>query len=153
MWVVFAARCLQHDIVALPPQQQCKQDVRNNKMLFLSMTCLMLRHQGHLNGATRRTRAHLFGNPFCLQTDLLRAFLHHPTPPLLRETTKKLGGKRTDGIKHVKFRVERVKLTVKNMLKLDFDLEDWQAHLIHKVLEGYDSICIAGNGLWEEHYI
>lgn len=42
--------------------------------------------------------------------------------------------------------VEHVKEAVKMNLKLDFDIEDWQAHVIYRLLQGYDGVCIAGTG-------
>ncbi|KLO12440.1 P-loop containing nucleoside triphosphate hydrolase protein [Schizopora paradoxa] len=71
-----------------------------------------------------------------------------PITPTTPRTHKQAGSgrKRTDGVIELSYGVDRVKSTVKRKLKLDFDIDDWQAHLIQKILERYDSICIAGTG-------
>ncbi|KLO05798.1 P-loop containing nucleoside triphosphate hydrolase protein [Schizopora paradoxa] len=51
---------------------------------------------------------------------------------------------RKDGLRHIRLTVDDVKKTVRRELNLNFDIEDWQAHTIHKVLSGFDSVCIAG---------
>ncbi|KAF8962190.1 P-loop containing nucleoside triphosphate hydrolase protein, partial [Flammula alnicola] len=35
---------------------------------------------------------------------------------------------------------------MKKLLKLSFEVDDWQAHMVHRVRKGYDSIFIAGTG-------
>ena len=69
-----------------------------------------------------------------------------PVSPSTPRTRKQAGAgkKRSDGVIELGYGVDRVKTIVKRKLKLDFDIDDWQAHLIQKILERYDSICIAG---------
>lgn len=69
-----------------------------------------------------------------------------PTTPTTLHTRKQpgSGSKRLDGVIELEYGVDRVKSTVRRRLGLDFDIDDWQAHLIHKLVERYDSICIAG---------
>ncbi|KLO13734.1 hypothetical protein SCHPADRAFT_350796 [Schizopora paradoxa] len=69
--------------------------------------------------------------------------LPHTTPTTPR-SHKKAGQKRLQGITELPYDVNSVKETVKSCLKLDFEIEDWQAHTIYRLLQGYDGISIAG---------
>ncbi|KLO10525.1 P-loop containing nucleoside triphosphate hydrolase protein, partial [Schizopora paradoxa] len=51
---------------------------------------------------------------------------------------------RLDGLRDTKLTVEDVKRTVRDRLGLDFEIADWQAHVIHRVLSGHDSVSVAG---------
>ncbi|KAF5343650.1 hypothetical protein D9758_014678 [Tetrapyrgos nigripes] len=44
-------------------------------------------------------------------------------------------------------RHDAIRHTLKEDLALKFELDDWQCHVVHRVLQGYDSICIAATGL------
>ena len=67
----------------------------------------------------------------------------HGTP----RTRKPPGGKRTDSVlTELPFAPSYIKSTVKRKLGLSFDIADWQAHQIKRILLGYDSLCIAGTG-------
>lgn len=69
-----------------------------------------------------------------------------PATPKRARARKVPGTNPLLGIKRLPYDVEHVRKTVKSRLKLAFDPEDWQCHLIYRRLEGYDSICIAGTG-------
>lgn len=71
--------------------------------------------------------------------------LPHNTPTTPR-SHKQAGGKRLQGITELAYDVPRMKILVKKRLKLDFDIEDWQVHIIHRLLQGYDGVCVAGTG-------
>jgi superfamily II DNA helicase RecQ len=64
--------------------------------------------------------------------------------------------KSTDGITRSAWSLDRLKDTLKKRLKLPekFVVLDWQAVLIERILEGYDTIAVAGTGrgkslIWE----
>jgi hypothetical protein len=42
--------------------------------------------------------------------------------------------------------IEELCKKLKEILKLSFTLEEWQAHIIQRVRQGYDSIFLAGTG-------
>lgn len=71
--------------------------------------------------------------------------LPHTTPTTPR-SRKQAGQKRLQGLSKLPYDAEHVKEAVKTNLKLDFDIEDWQAHVIYRLLQGYDGVCIAGTG-------
>jgi len=50
------------------------------------------------------------------------------------------------GIKPVKRSIQALREELKRILKLSFTPEEWQAHLIQRVQQGYDSIFCAGTG-------
>ncbi|KAH7903635.1 P-loop containing nucleoside triphosphate hydrolase protein [Hygrophoropsis aurantiaca] len=50
------------------------------------------------------------------------------------------------GIKPVKETAQDIKKKVTERLKLTFVMDDWQAHMIHRIYQGYDSILLAGTG-------
>jgi superfamily II DNA helicase RecQ len=50
------------------------------------------------------------------------------------------------GIKPAKRSIIEIREEVKKILKLSFTPEEWQAHLIQRVLQKYDSIFCAGTG-------
>ena len=45
-----------------------------------------------------------------------------------------------------RFSVDEISKAVKKALKLNFDIDPWQAHFIRRVKQGYDAIVIAGTG-------
>jgi len=53
---------------------------------------------------------------------------------------------RNPGIKPVKRSIQALHKELKRILKLSFTPEEWQAHLIQRVQQGYDSIFCAGTG-------
>lgn len=53
---------------------------------------------------------------------------------------------RNPGIKPVKRSIQALREELKRILKLSFTPEEWQAHLIQRVQQGYDSIFCAGTG-------
>ena len=50
------------------------------------------------------------------------------------------------GIKKSKRSIQEIKAELKRNLKLSFTPDEWQAHLIQRVQDGYDSIFCAGTG-------
>ena len=50
------------------------------------------------------------------------------------------------GIKKSKRSIQEIKAEPKRILKLSFTPDEWQAHLIQRVQDGYDSIFCAGTG-------
>jgi superfamily II DNA helicase RecQ len=50
------------------------------------------------------------------------------------------------GIKHAKRSIRELQEELEKILKLLFAPEEWQAYLIQRVLQGYDSIFCAGTG-------
>ena len=50
------------------------------------------------------------------------------------------------GLKNHLENVENVKAKVTKRLKLPFEMDEWQAYMIHRIYQGYDSILIAGTG-------
>jgi len=50
------------------------------------------------------------------------------------------------GIKPAKRSIQELREELKRILKLSFTPEEWQAHLIQRVQQGYDSIFCAGTG-------
>jgi superfamily II DNA helicase RecQ len=50
------------------------------------------------------------------------------------------------GIKKSKRSIQEIKAELKRILKLSFTPDEWQAHLIQRVQDGYDSIFCAGTG-------
>lgn len=50
------------------------------------------------------------------------------------------------GIKILSETVDDIKVKVTKKLKLTFEMDAWQAHMIHRIRQGYDSILIAGTG-------
>jgi superfamily II DNA helicase RecQ len=50
------------------------------------------------------------------------------------------------GIKPAKRSIQELQEELKKILKLSFTPEEWQAYLIQRVLQGYDSIFCAGTG-------
>jgi hypothetical protein len=53
---------------------------------------------------------------------------------------------RLQGIKKWKFSLEETRRKVIDKLKLTYIPDDWQIHLIIRILRGYDSIFLAGTG-------
>jgi superfamily II DNA helicase RecQ len=53
---------------------------------------------------------------------------------------------RKAGIKPTKRSIQELREELKRILKLSFTPEEWQAHLIQWVQQGYDSIICAGTG-------
>jgi type II secretory pathway component PulM len=47
-------------------------------------------------------------------------------------------------VKALKETVADIKARVRERLQLGFDLDDWQAELIHRLCQGYDSVMLAG---------
>jgi superfamily II DNA helicase RecQ len=54
--------------------------------------------------------------------------------------------KRNAGIKPPSKSIEELREELKRILKLSFTPEEWQAHVIQRVKQGYDSIFLAGTG-------
>jgi superfamily II DNA helicase RecQ len=50
------------------------------------------------------------------------------------------------GIKPTNFSINQIKEKLVEKLKLSFSPEDWQAYLISRIRQGYDSIFCAGTG-------
>jgi superfamily II DNA helicase RecQ len=50
------------------------------------------------------------------------------------------------GIKVLKETLEDIKVRARERLGLGFDLDDWQAELIRRLRQGYDSLLVAGTG-------
>ena len=50
------------------------------------------------------------------------------------------------GLKNHLESVEIMKAKITKRLKLPFEMDEWQAHMIHRIYQGYDSILIAGTG-------
>ncbi|KAJ7210936.1 P-loop containing nucleoside triphosphate hydrolase protein [Mycena rebaudengoi] len=50
------------------------------------------------------------------------------------------------GVKALKETVADIKARVRERLQLGFDLDDWQAELIRRLRQGYDSVMLAGTG-------
>ncbi|KAH7905107.1 P-loop containing nucleoside triphosphate hydrolase protein [Hygrophoropsis aurantiaca] len=67
---------------------------------------------------------------------------HYQTP----RTRKAPSSNPLPGINTSKETVQDVKEKVSKRLKLQFEMDDWQAHMIHRVRQGYDSILVAGTG-------
>ncbi|KAK7433877.1 hypothetical protein VKT23_020502 [Stygiomarasmius scandens] len=73
-----------------------------------------------------------------------------PTTPRKHKRPSTLS-QRLQGIKirlpsHIKD-PDHVRLALKTKLSLSFQPDDWQAHLVYRILQGYDSICVAAMGL------
>lgn len=69
----------------------------------------------------------------------------HRVPDTPRKR-KKNPSDRLLGIKALKETLEDIKTRTRDRLKLEFDLDDWQAELIRRLRQGYDSVMIAGTG-------
>jgi len=54
--------------------------------------------------------------------------------------------KRNPGIKPTKRSINEIQEELKKILKLSFTPEEWQAHLIQRVQQGYDTIFCTGTG-------
>ena len=50
------------------------------------------------------------------------------------------------GIKVLKETLEDLKIRTRERLGLGFDLDNWQAELIRRLRQGYDSLLVAGTG-------
>src|SRR5882762_2847126 len=53
---------------------------------------------------------------------------------------------RNPGIRRPSKSIEELREELKKILKLSFTPEEWQAHIIQQVKQGYDSIFLAGTG-------
>ncbi|TFK58839.1 hypothetical protein BDN72DRAFT_949527 [Pluteus cervinus] len=67
-----------------------------------------------------------------------------PQTPRLRKIAGRSG---LNGLRRPRYStVEETRKAVTKLLELDFTMDDWQAQMIHRVEQGYDSILIAGTG-------
>jgi ATP-dependent helicase YprA (DUF1998 family) len=66
----------------------------------------------------------------------------HSTPKKRKEPANP----RQDGLKNLRDSVESIKNKLRSKLKLPFEIDEWQAHTIHRIHQGYDVIFVAGTG-------
>jgi ATP-dependent helicase YprA (DUF1998 family) len=64
------------------------------------------------------------------------------TPRIHKRTTPS----RLTGIKPLNETLAELKTRIKDKLGLSFEMDDWQASMIHRIRKGYDSIFVAGTG-------
>jgi hypothetical protein len=73
-------------------------------------------------------------------------------PPLLPETPRKRKENANQRLRGIKTKMpenlslDAIRTRFKSVLKLSYTPDDWQVHLIRRILQGYDSIFSAGTG-------
>lgn len=69
-----------------------------------------------------------------------------PPPPQTPRVHKAPSSASVNGIRVLPETALDVKTKVTKKLKLTFSMDDWQAHVIHRIRQRYDSILVAGTG-------